>query len=266
MRLRIGHTTTFTYDQPVSEGYTELRLRPLDAGGQHCLAFSLVVEPADDVLVYTDRFGNDVRHFDLLQPHLQMRVTAISEVVTPEAFVAGVVPLSLLDEYDFLQPTTYAPHSGELAQFAVRARGAARGKDGALAVMSAVHAALIYEKGATNVHTTAAEALQLGRGVCQDFAHLLLAAYRTLGLPARYVSGYLHDRHNGQAAASHAWVDVNVSGQDWISVDPTHNREQTAHYVRVAVGRDYADVPPTRGVFTGNGREVLDVNVRVAES
>jgi transglutaminase-like putative cysteine protease len=265
MRLKIEHTTTFTYDYAVSEAYTELRLRPLDSGGQHCLAFALKIEPAGEVLAYTDRFGNDIRHFDLVQPHRQLRVAAQSEVLTPATYYGPSTPLSPLDEFDFLQATHYAPHTEHLAPLGAALDGHAT-PAAALALMSAVHGALAYEKGATTVTTTAPEALQLGRGVCQDFAHVLLALYRSRGLPARYVSGYLHDRHNGHAvAASHAWVDVYLAGHGWLSVDPTHNREQTEHYVRVAVGRDYADVPPTRGVFTGNAHEALDVHVRVSE-
>jgi transglutaminase-like putative cysteine protease len=97
--------------------------------------------------------------------------------------------------------------------------------------------------------------------VCQDFTHIMLAAFRSQGLPARYVSGYLYN--NGHTAASHAWVDVHVPGQGWLSLDPTHNRPQTGQYVRVALGRDYADVPPTRGVFKGPGKETLEVKVTV---
>jgi len=111
------------------------------------------------------------------------------------------------------------------------------------------------------VKTTADKALSLGRGVCQDFSHIMLAACRTQMLPARYVSGYLFN--NGHTAASHAWVDVLTPERGWISLDPTHNREQTGQYVRVAVGRDYADVPPTRGIFKGNAREKMDVKVSV---
>ena len=103
------------------------------------------------------------------------------------------------------------------------------------------------------MHTRADEALALGRGVCQDFAHLMLAACRCAGLPARYVSGYLYDPNTGDNAASHAWVDVWDGRVGWLSLDPTHGRHQTEAYVRVAVGRDYADVPPTRGVFKGDG-------------
>ena len=128
--------------------------------------------------------------------------------------------------------------------------------------MEAVAGRLVYERGATDVKTRADEVLELGRGVCQDFAHVLLAACRCAGIPARYVSGYLYDPSlQGANAASHAWVDVFDEERGWIALDPTHAREQTDAYVRVAVGRDYADVPPTRGVFKGGATEALDVRV-----
>ena len=126
-------------------------------------------------------------------------------------------------------------------------------------IPAAVHAALKYEKGVTDVQTNAEQAL--GRGVCQDFTHVLLAACRSLDLPARYVSGYLYN--NGHTAASHALVAVHVAGPGWLLLDPTHNRQQTSQYVRVAIGRDYADVPPTRGVFKGQAKETLEVKVSV---
>ena len=261
MRLKIEHVTTFSYDQPISEAYTEMCLRPLDGFGQHCLSFALNTEPHDERLNYTDRFGNDVSHFDVIQPHSRLVVAASSEVMTPDQFFQACTALSPLDEYDYLQGTAYAPLAGEIVQFAVSEHGAAGAQATAIALMERIHAALQYEPGATDVSTTAAEALALGRGVCQDFSHLMLAACRSQGIPARYVSGYLYN--NGQRAASHAWVDVYLDGQGWVSLDPTHNREQTGEYVRVAIGRDYADVPPTRGIFIGNAHETMDVSVTV---
>ena len=133
--------------------------------------------------------------------------------------------------------------------------------------MTAVRSKLDYEKGATSVQTSASEVLALGRGVCQDFAHVMIAACRAAGLPARYVSGYLYDDALGDDhGASHAWVDVYDDGDGWISLDPTHGREQDESYIRVAVGRDYADVPPTRGVFKGNAEETLGVQVVVSST
>ena len=260
MRLKIEHITTFMYDRLISEAYTEMRLKPLDADGQRCLSFSLVTEPQDAVLKYTDHFGNDVHHFDVIQPHQKMIVAATSEVLTPDTFFTESSSLSPLEEFNYLSPTVYAPHTAELVRFSYALRSD-NPIETAFAIMRALHTTLVYEKGATDVKTTADQALSLGRGVCQDFSHIMLAACRTQQLPARYVSGYIYN--NGHTAASHAWVDVLIPGRGWISLDPTHNREQTSQYVRVAVGRDYADVPPTRGVFKGNAKEKMDVNVSV---
>jgi len=260
MRLKIEHTTTFTYDHPISEAYTEMRLMPLEEDGQRCLSFRLTTEPQDVVLRYTDHFGNDVRHFDFVQPHQKLMVSAFSEVVTPESYIADLSTLSPLDEFNYLSPTDYAPHTTDLLGFSTLNK-ASEPIGSALNLMRTIHETLIYEKGATDVKTTAAEALSLGRGVCQDFSHIMLAGCRCLGLPARYVSGYLYN--NGRDAASHAWVDVLIPERGWVSLDPTHNREQTGQYVRVAVGRDYADIPPTRGIFKGNAKEKMDVEVSV---
>jgi transglutaminase-like putative cysteine protease len=263
MRLKIEHTTTFTYDQPISEAYTEMCLRPQDGFGQHCLSFSLTTEPHDERLNYTDRFGNDVSHFDVIQPHQKLVVAAKSEVLTPDHFSQVAANLSPLDEYDYLLGTPYAPLSQEIAEFVASQVAENDPLATALAIMGHIHATLQYEKGATDVTTTAEEALKLGRGVCQDFSHLMLAACRGQKIPARYVSGYLYN--NGHTAASHAWVDVYIPGPGWLSFDPTHNRQQTGEYVRVAIGRDYADVPPTRGIFVGNAKETMDVSVTVRQ-
>jgi transglutaminase-like putative cysteine protease len=140
----------------------------------------------------------------------------------------------------------------------------AAGADGAHSLMTAVRNAMTYERGSTHVHTTADEALADGRGVCQDFAHVLIGACRARDVPARYVSGYLFDPDSGGQSESHAWVDVFEDGR-WVSLDPTHDTEQTARYVRVGVGRDYADVSPTRGVYKGVAEETLDVVVTIRE-
>jgi transglutaminase-like putative cysteine protease len=131
-------------------------------------------------------------------------------------------------------------------------------------LMHSIHDEFEFDATATTVTTSVDEVLRQRRGVCQDFAHLMLAACRCLSLPARYVSGYLYTPPNADAElASHAWVDVYVAGQGWLALDPTHNAAQSGHYVRVAVGRDYADVPPTRGVFKGNAKEELAIEVSV---
>jgi len=263
MRLRIIHTTTFTYDEPVSEAYMEMRLTPLNAGGQRCESFRLSTDPSGDVREYSDRFGNRVRHFDSLAPHERLVVSARSEVSTPEGFVDPERDLSILDAYDCLQPTVYAPATEAILAFARSCVEPGDAVATAERVMHAVHGVLAYAPGTTSVKTTAAEALNSGRGVCQDFTHLMIASCRALELPARYVSGYVFAPQRGTASASHAWTDVFVSGRGWVSLDPTHDCSQTDHHVRLAVGRDYSDVPPTRGVYKGQGKETMAVDVSV---
>jgi transglutaminase-like putative cysteine protease len=212
---------------------------------------------------YRDHLGNGVTHFDVLEPHEQLVVTARSDVFTPAIF-AGHGDLSPLELHDYLRPTSYVALDGQAAELAAAHAGAGGPEERARSLMTAVRAALIYERGATTVQSRVDEVLSLGRGVCQDFAHVLIAACRCAGIPTRYVSGYFHDATlDGDEAASHAWVDVFDERRGWISLDPTHDREQDESYVRVAVGRDYADVPPTRGVFKGATHESLSVQVEV---
>jgi transglutaminase-like putative cysteine protease len=266
MKLRITHTTSFGYDAPVSEAYMEMRLMPLDAGGQRCESFRLSTDPPAEVRGYSDRFGNRVRHFDTLAPHEALVVSARSEVSTPQGFTDPDRELTLIDAFDYLAATEYAPLTQSVRDFAQTCLECVGGRDpeaAARTVMRAVNRVLAYVPGSTNVKTTAEEALVRGRGVCQDFAHLMIAACRAIDLPARYVSGYVFSPKRGTAAASHAWTDVFVAGRGWISLDPTHDCAQTDHYVRLAVGRDYSDVPPTRGVYKGAGQEEMSVDVAV---
>jgi transglutaminase-like putative cysteine protease len=265
MYLRVEHTTEFAYDDPIVEAYTELRLRPLEAGGQHCSSFRLATDPPGlRVREYRDNFGNDVHHFDVLESHDRLVVTAVSEVVTPGYFGGDRRLPTPLELHDYLSPTGYTPFAGGVRDLAAKHAGVGDGDTRATGLMDAVRAALVYEPGATDVQTRADEVLELGRGVCQDFAHVLLAACRSVGIPARYVSGYLYDQTlEGDNAASHAWVDIWDEKRGWLALDPTHDREQTESYVRVAVGRDYGDVPPTRGVYKGAATEVLSVQVRL---
>lgn len=266
MRLRIEHRTTFIYDEPITEAYTEMRLRPSDACGQMCLSFSLSTEPRGAVMKYTDRYGNDVRHFDVLPQHKRLSVTAVSDVLTPSELRDDETELRPLDEYDYLAPTRYAPHDEAIKRFAQPHIVEGNPFVTAMALMNALYTHLDYKPGATDVQTSAVEALDLQAGVCQDFSHLMLSVCRCCSIPARYVSGYLYGPSStADDTASHAWVDVFISGSGWMSLDPTHNAPQTEKYVRLGVGRDYGDVPPTRGTYKGNAEETLKVNVSVQE-
>jgi len=265
MRIRIEHRTTLSYDEQISEAYTEMRLRPLDAGGQRCLSFNLVTEPHGEIMQYLERRRNDVRNFDVLAPHTRLMVFATSEVLTPLRLTDDERALSPLDRFDYLEPSPYASGDEMICRFAGPYTGE-NDKATIYNLMKAVYTQLMYVPGATDVKTKAPDVLSMGRGVCQDFAHVMIASCRCLGIPARYISGYLHDPQlDGQATATHAWVDAFTSDEGWISLDPTHDCEQSEHYVRLAVGRDYADVPPTRGVYKGKAHETLEVQVNVKE-
>lgn len=265
MKLRIEHITTFSYDLPISEAYTEMRLAPMDMGGQRRTSFRLKTEPSGEVIRYLDRYQNEVHYFDVLQSHQQLQVTAFSEVITADQFSDEHDDLSPLDQYDYLTPTHFASAHENLHELAEANVVVGNKLATAHALMNAVHQAIQYERGATSVKTTAEEALQIGKGVCQDYAHVMLSACRLSGLPARYVSGYLYSP-NAPEMASHAWVDVFVTDYGWRALDPTHNCPQDGRYVRVATGRDYADVSPTRGIYKGNAKEKMEVAVQVSEA
>jgi transglutaminase-like putative cysteine protease len=269
MWLTVEHVTELGYDEPIVEAYTEVRLKPAHRDGQRCSSFSLTTEPRGATIdEYVDRFGNVVHHFDVLEVHERLAVVARSEVWTTAAYEAEEPVLSPLDRWDYLAPTRYVDLDDQVIEVAAATGTPADPVEAAWELMRAVRDAMTYERGTTNVHTTAAEALADGRGVCQDFAHVLLGVCRAHALAARYVSGYLYDpseNGDGDRTATHAWVDVYEEGRGWISLDPTHDTEQTERYVRVGVGRDYADVPPTRGVYRGSAEEELDVSVEIRE-
>jgi transglutaminase-like putative cysteine protease len=267
MWLNVEHVTRFAYDAPINEAYTEIRLKPSHRDGQRCSSFTLRTEPRGVVVhEYRDRFGNSVHHFDVLEPHPELVVTVRSEVWTPENFESSEAEPGPLDRYDLLAPSRYIGLDGSISELAAEVEATGTPLETAWLLMNVVHGRLVYERGSTHVHTLAHEALAEGRGVCQDFAHVFIGACRVHGLPARYVSGYLYDAGaNGDHAASHAWVDVYTDEAGWISLDPTHQRAQTERYIRVGAGRDYADVPPTRGVYKGKAEEELEVTVRIAE-
>lgn len=263
MRLYIEHHTYFRYDHLVREQTGEARLQPRDGDGQRLVGGRVVIDPATPVSLISDRFGNAVHCYSVLPWHKTLTVTATSLIETSDSPLIPAPPLSPLAQHDFLSPSRYAPQTWELAQFA-REHSQDDGDEArALAIMAAIYTTCEYVPGSTDISTTADAVLSGRQGVCQDFAHLMLALCRAERLPARYISGYLYDPAKPQDAvlASHAWVEVFVTGQGWLGLDPTHNRPTDAHYVRVAVGRDYADATPVRGFYKGMATEQLDVQV-----
>ncbi len=260
-RLEITHTTRLTYREAIAETYMEMRVRPLDDGGQRCRDFSLDVRPAATVRGYRDGFGNHVLYFNHLARHERVEVRARSLV---ETGVAGGDALWPVFPEDFV---AFRPPVLDLAGVRQIAARVDRGEDRVKtleALTTHINTHLRYRPETTDVFTQVDEVLRLRSGVCQDFAHLFIAVARSLHIPCRYVSGYL-DPIGGRrgAGATHAWAEAWLPGQGWLGFDPTNPMRAAEHHVRVAVGRDYRDVPPTRGIYLGRAAERMEVNVEV---
>jgi transglutaminase-like putative cysteine protease len=283
MLLEVRHVTQYHYDQAVRESVMELWMQPQKSATQRLLSFELELDPAAQLFTYPDSFGNAVYHFDVPHPHDRLAITARSAVETQEPETPpDALDLGEWDRlkgdfvqgecFDFLRPHGYARQTEALAAFvASRNLDELRRHDpltAARRLSQAIYEAFDYQPGVTEADSPIDLALSQGRGVCQDFAHIMIAICREWGLPARYVSGYLftqraegHDRSDPDA--THAWVEVFLPSLRWIGLDPTNNLEVGERHVCVAVGRDYADVPPSRGVFKGEAQSQLAVGVSV---
>ncbi|WP_410875017.1 transglutaminase family protein [Nocardia sp. A7] len=273
-RIRVVHTTGYVYDAPVTRSFNEARLTPRADSRQNVILNRVETVPATRAYRYTDYWGTAVTAFDLHAPHTELEVTG-SSVVETEPFAEPTEELSwddlqggrVIDRFDeMLSPTAYVPRDRKLSTVA---RQLSRGEEPAKAVVRAaewVHKEMDYIAGTTSVHTSALEAFAERRGVCQDYAHLTLVLLRSMGIPSRYVSGYLHPKAGAEigetvAGQSHAWIEA-WTGQ-WWGYDPTNNLAINEQHVSVGVGRDYADVPPLKGVFSGGGSTDLEVVVEV---
>lgn len=280
MLCSINHVTKFRYSAPINESVMEVRMQPLSEGNQHCLKFELTLRPSANVKSYRDYLGNNVHHFDIPGSHSQLAITAKSLVeVLPIPDLPDALDLSAWDElkaivaagnyFDFLMPSRFA-HSTDLLRAFARRLELSFDSD-PLTLMKQLSSAIFdsfeYAPQSTRVDSLIDEALSSHRGVCQDFSNIMIALGRDLGIPCRYVSGYLYHRdeyHDRSAQdASHAWVEALLPDLGWVGFDPTNNLLAGERHIRVAVGRDYADVPPTRGVFKGTAESKLSVAVQV---
>ncbi len=291
MRYQIEHTTRYDYAEPVARSWQLARLLPRALPWQHLVSHALQVDPpTDERHDVIDSFGNTVTHFSLHGAHrwlsvrMQCTVDVGNRPASPAAGeiawervrdatrdAAGNASLPVdLDAARASEPTPLVPLSDPAREFA--AAEFAPGRDWFAAVsalMRAIHAGFIFDAEATTVSTSVDEVLRDRRGVCQDFAHLMLACLRAHGLPARYVSGYLlTDPPPGQprlmgADASHAWVAAHSPWHGWVEFDPTNDQLADERYVTLAWGGDFADVAPLRGVILGGGEQTLEVSVSV---
>lgn len=273
-RLRVVHTTGYAYQSPVTASYNEARLTPRSDTRQNVILNRIETIPATRSHRYIDYWGTAVTAFDLHAPHTDLTVTSSSVVETErgEPAVAEVSwsdlhSAAVIDRFDeLLRPTAHTPTSKRVASVAKKL---AKCYDPAEAVVAAgkwVRDELDYLPGTTGVHTSGLDALNEGKGVCQDFVHLSLMVLRGMGIPARYVSGYLHPKRNAAVGdtvdgRSHAWIQAWTGG--WWNFDPTNDSEITEQYVSVGAGRDYTDVSPLKGIYSGEGATDLDVIVEV---
>jgi transglutaminase-like putative cysteine protease len=281
MFYSIRHVTRFVYTPPVTESMTEVRMQPRAEGGQRCLKFELHTQPRARILGYRDHLGNIVHHFDIPGKHSQLKITAESTVEIaaapplPESLDAGA--WEAMDEinrsgayWDYLAPSQYAFKTELLAELARELRVKRRGDPLNLLreINAAIYESFDYKPQSTSVDSPIDDALRMRVGVCQDYAHIMIALARELRIPCRYVSGYLFHEGNGHdrsaAGASHAWVEAYLPELGWVGFDPTNNLIAGERHIRTAIGRDYADVPPTRGVFKGLAQSELSVGVQIS--
>ena len=287
MRYRVTHETTYSYEEIVSIGHNEVRLEPRSTPRQRRPVTALVIEPTPAVVATElDYFGNPTTFFTVQEPHSRMVLTARSDLeLAParaleqepalawevlRANLRGGLSPGALAAYEMTFASPLVPCSDEFAGYAAASFPAGRPIFEALLELThRIHEDFTYEPGATSVTTPVREVLERRRGVCQDFAHVELACLRSLGLPARYVSGYLHTRPApGKARlvgadASHAWVSVYCGADGWLDLDPTNDLVAGDRHLTLAWGRDYGDVAPIKGVILGGGEHTVEVSVDV---
>ena len=266
MQLHIRHETLYRYGEPVKRSVQNLRLTPRREPIQRALSWDIAAPGRQHAQI--DAYGNVVHLLTLDEPHREIRIVVSGVVETEDAEGLLLMHDGKLSPLAYVATTTLTRADDSIAKFAgqiLNANGNRR--DSLIKLAEAVCDVVQYEKGATDVHESAVRAFARGKGVCQDHAHVFIACCRTAGIPARYVSGYVYADGDGEVA-SHAWVDVWL-GEDqggWISIDVTHRGPAGGRHCRLAVGRDYLDACPVRGVRRGGGAEEMHVAVSVATS
>jgi transglutaminase-like putative cysteine protease len=285
MFYAIRHFTRYRYSRSVWQSMMEVRMHPRSEGNQRCFVFQLSVNPRARIFGYTDSYGNLVHHFDLPSRHTQLTIisdalvnieaqSSIPEVMEYGAWQELEDLVEKKDYWDMLMPSHFARSSPQLEQLAEEIGSNERKGRSPLAflqdISSGVHGSFSYVKKSTAVNSPIEDALQSRQGVCQDFAHIMIALVRNAGIPCRYVSGYLYhsteNTHPGADGATHAWVEALLPGRGWVGFDPTVNKLASEQHIRTAIGRDYADVPPTMGMMKGKADTQLQVRVRVTPS
>jgi transglutaminase-like putative cysteine protease len=271
MAYSVRHTTSFQYEPAVRESVMEVRMQPRTDFRQRCLSFSLNIDPRANMMMYRD--------FDIPERHRRIDVLAQAIVdVLPARILEGAAAddweeldrrVAQTDYWEMLLPSHFAVPTDLLEKLAIELDLRRRGNPLELLqeLNSRLYELFDYAPNTTEVDSPIDDALKARRGVCQDFAHIMITLVRQLKIPCRYVSGYLYhedkSRDRSPAGATHAWVEAYLGELGWVAFDPTNNLEGCDRHVRVAVGRDYSDVPPTRGVYKGEAESELSVLVTV---
>ena len=275
MKLHVTHLTRFTYSQPVREEVMECRFGPFSDADQRWDRFELRVKPSASIRSYVDAFDNSGYLVTLVAPHETIELVTRSEVTTLlanpfEPLPTPPTPLTPSERFDYLSPSRLVGADPRLAEMAEPHRPAepANEFDSAIALADLVHDSFIYQRGTTTTRTTVADVLDMKTGVCQDFAHVLIGLCRAVSLPARYVSGYvagdaLIHQPEQLPSASHAWAEIFTSTHGWRGFDPANHLLAGEQHVKVGVGRDYTDLPPTNGTFRGGASQSLTVEVAI---
>jgi transglutaminase-like putative cysteine protease len=291
MKYRICHTTTYAYSEPVSLCHNLVHVTPRPTARQHCLRDEVLVQPEPDVLQrQIDYFGNITHFFTIQEPHKQLTIISqnLTEVFPAPALMLEGTPAwesavqalrpdgesrsaEVLDACQFSFDSTYIKRQAIWRDFAVGSFLPGRPLLSAVMDLTTrIHGEFQYDPRSTTVATPLHEMFERRRGVCQDFAHLQIACLRSLGLAARYVSGYLRttaapgQEHLIGADASHAWIQVFCPGLGWVDFDPTNNVLPSDQHILVAWGRDYDDVSPIKGIILGGEQHTLGVTVDVS--
>lgn len=272
MKYDILHRTRYAYATPVRDSFNDVRLQPMPIPGQVVESFLLKVLPAARLTHFTDFYSNWVQHFEIVESHSYLLIEAQSRVITKPPAPLPAERLCSFDKmkeapniercFDYLQASRFVELSPEAWKLALDATD---GLDDAwlavLALMKFVNGYLKYESFSTHVHTHMRDVMKDRRGVCQDFAHLMIGLCRSLKIPARYVSGYLATE---AASATHAWMEVFIPGHGWRGIDPTHNCQLGETYIKLGNGRDYSDVPPIAGNYRGTREHKMEVEVKIS--
>ncbi|MFT8363563.1 MAG: transglutaminase family protein [Sporolactobacillus sp.] len=284
MKFKISHITTYQYASEIADSVNELRLSPRTDHHQTCFQSRITTWPQTPIYTYEDYFNNLVYSFSIANPHkkLTIRAESIVQTTDQEPFKQSVLSFdqecatlssdSFLDTYaEYLHPSDYTPITADLYQLVIQFEESHTFTslfDKLTTLTAQIKNDFIYDPSATQVQTKIDEIILHKRGVCQDFAHLMIALCRAMGIPARYVSGYQYitDINGGNAdfeQASHAWVEAYIPGTGWTGFDPTNNVPINWRYIILAYGRDYKDIVPVKGIYHGTPQQTLDVTVDV---